>query len=303
MNSDRDNLNNTQAEKPRAGVDAMISEAMDLELAGDHTRAAAFWRLIDEKYPTERASVRALRQGMNDLRHTAPPPKDFTSAVMVRLASEDDLDALDVTARAELEASAQAVIDDTPLAHTRAKPRMMRRLLRPRISTTTIAFVLGMCVTAGLVVIAAKYHNPESRSIAGEMAVQRAMQMPETPAVMESVPPSRLQPALRLGEGERYERSWQQGESQIAIMGGSGAIHAHVPIGLAPLASPVRYASADGVAMRGAMVVFDPLWRMREQGRGTGVLQSVDQSAVPIGNVDGSRIQLDAAGLLVLPVR
>jgi hypothetical protein len=55
--------------------------------------------------------------------------------------------------------------------------------------------------------------------------------------------------------------------------------------------------------MRGATVVFDPLWRMREQGRGTGVLQSIERSAVPIGNVDGSRIQLDSAGMLVLPVR
>lgn len=303
MNSDRDNSKSTGADKPRASVDAMISEAMDLELAGDQTRAAAVWRLIDEKYPAERLSVRALRAGMNDLRQTAPRAKDFTSAVMVRMAGEDDLDALDVTARAELEASAQAVIDETPRVHARETPGLLQRFVRPRISTTTVAFVLGMCVTAGLVVIAAKYHKPEQRSLAGDMAVQRALQMPETPAVTESVPLSRLQPALRLGEGARYEQAWRQGDSQIAIMGGSGAIHAHVPIGLAPLASPVRYASASGVAMRGATVVFDPHWRMREQGRGTGVLQPVERAAVPIGNVDGSRIQIDAAGMLVLPVR
>ncbi|MFY7897179.1 MAG: hypothetical protein ACOVP8_13175, partial [Phycisphaerales bacterium] len=75
MNSNRDNLSNPQADKPRASVDAMISEAMDLELAGDHTRAAAVWRLIDEKYPAERATVRALREGMSDLRRTSPPHK------------------------------------------------------------------------------------------------------------------------------------------------------------------------------------------------------------------------------------
>jgi hypothetical protein len=299
MNSNRDNLSNSQADKPRASVDAMISEAMDLELAGDHARAAAVWRLIDEKYPAERATVRTLREGMSDLRRTTPPHKDFTSAVMVRMASEDDLDALDVTARAELEASAQAVVDDAPRMHAPAKAGSLRRFVRPRISATTVAFLLGMCATAALVVIAAKYHKPEARSLVGEMAVQRAMQMPETPAVTETAPVARL----RLGDGTRYERAWEQRGSQLAIMGGSGAIHAHVPIGLAPLASPVRYASADGVAMRGATVVFDPLWRMREQGRGTGVLQSIERSAVPIGNVDGSRIQLDSAGMLVLPVR
>jgi hypothetical protein len=318
MNSDRDNT--SKAGMPRASVDAMISEAMDLELAGDDARAADVWRLIDEKYPADRAVVRGLRQGMRDLRGAAPMSdrkhepanRDFTSAVMVRLASEDDLDALDVTARAELEASAQAVIDDesTPRVHAPAKrANSLQRLTRLRISTTTIAFVLGMCVTTALVVVATKYHKPHERSIAGEMAVQRAMQMPETPAITDAQTQGR-QPLLRLGNATRYERARERGESTMAtmtIMGGSGAIHARVPIGLAPFSSPVTYASNEGVAMRGATLVFDPLWRMRERGLGTGVLQPPERAGMPIGEMVGelssSRIQIDGTGMLVLPVR
>jgi hypothetical protein len=41
---------------------------------------------------------------------------------------------------------------------------------------------------------------------------------------------------------------------------------------------------------------------MREQGMGTGVLQPSDQTGVPVGRIEGARIQLDATGMLILPI-
>jgi hypothetical protein len=260
-----------------------------------------------------------VRQGLIDLRNQPNPTKDFTSAVMVRLAGEDDLDALEVATRAQLEASTQFITDVADVAafantasadNALNSPAPRRKslwhtLTRPRLSATTVAFVLGMCVTTALVVIASKYQRPEERSLAGELAIQRALQLPETPAVVEqpsTIAASRMQPALRLSEGSRYERPWTTGSSQLTLAGGSGAIHARIPIGIATFASPVVLASSEGLATQGAKIVFDPLWRMREQGMGTGVLQPSDQTGVPVGRIEGARIQLDATGMLILPI-
>ncbi len=319
MNSDFDNTMPNASNAPRASVDAMISEAMDLELIGDFDAARAVWKIIHEKYPADRETVRAVRQGLIDLRNQPNPTKDFTSAVMVRLAGEDDLDALEVATRAQLEASTQFITDVADVAafantasadNALNSPAPRRKslwhtLTRPRLSATTVAFVLGMCVTTALVVIASKYQRPEERSLAGELAIQRALQLPETPAVVEqpsTIAASRMQPALRLSEGSRYERPWTTGSSQLTLAGGSGAIHARIPIGIATFASPVVLASSEGLATQGAKIVFDPLWRMREQGMGTGVLQPSDQTGVPVGRIEGTRIQLDATGMLILPI-
>ena len=332
MNSDFDNISKRDTPRdseapnasnaPRASVDAMISEAMDLELIGDFDAARAVWKIIHEKYPADRETVRAVRQSLIDLRNQPNPTKDFTSAVMVRLAGEDDLDALEVATRAQLEASTQFIADVADVADVAAfantasadnalnspAPRrksLWHTLTRPRLSATTVAFVLGMCVTTALVVIASKYQRPEERSLAGELAIQRALQLPETPAVVEqpsTIAASRMQPALRLSEGSRYERPWTTGSSQLTLAGGSGAIHARIPIGIATFASPVVLASSEGLATQGAKIVFDPLWRMREQGMGTGVLQPSDQTGVPVGRIEGTRIQLDATGMLILPI-
>jgi hypothetical protein len=319
MNSEFDNTMPNASNAPRASVDAMISEAMDLELIGDFDAARAVWKIIHEKYPADRETVRAVRQGLIDLRNQPNPTKDFTSAVMVRLAGEDDLDALEVATRAQLEASTQFIADVADVAafantasadNALNSPAPRRKslwhtLTRPRLSATTVAFVLGMCVTTALVVIASKYQRPEERSLAGELAIQRALQLPETPAVVEqpsTIAASRMQPALRLSEGSRYERPWTTGSSQLTLAGGSGAIHARIPIGIATFASPVVLASSEGLATQGAKIVFDPLWRMREQGMGTGVLQPSDQTGVPVGRIEGARIQLDATGMLILPI-
>jgi hypothetical protein len=319
MNSEFDNTMPNASNAPRASVDAMISEAMDLELIGDFDAASAVWKIIHEKYPADRETVRAVRQGLIDLRNQPNPTKDFTSAVMVRLAGEDDLDALEVATRAQLEASTQFIADVADVAafantasadNALNSPAPRRKslwhtLTRPRLSATTVAFVLGMCVTTALVVIASKYQRPEERSLAGELAIQRALQLPETPAVVEqpsTIAASRMQPALRLSEGSRYERPWTTGSSQLTLAGGSGAIHARIPIGIATFASPVVLASSEGLATQGAKIVFDPLWRMREQGMGTGVLQPSDQTGVPVGRIEGARIQLDATGMLILPI-
>lgn len=319
MNSEFDNTMPNASNAPRASVDAMISEAMDLELIGDFDAARAVWKIIHEKYPADRETVRAVRQGLIDLRNQPNPTKDFTSAVMVRLAGEDDLDALEVATRAQLEASTQFITDVADVAafantasadNALNSPAPRRKslwhtLTRPRLSATTVAFVLGMCVTTALVVIASKYQRPEERSLAGELAIQRALQLPETPAVVEqpsTIAASRMQPALRLSEGSRYERAWATGSSQLTLAGGSGAIHARIPIGIATFASPVVLASSEGLATQGAKIVFDPLWRMREQGMGTGVLQPSDQTGVPVGRIEGARIQLDATGMLILPI-
>jgi len=319
MNSEFDNTMPNASNAPRASVDAMISEAMDLELIGDFDAARAVWKIIHEKYPADRETVRAVRQGLIDLRNQPNPTKDFTSAVMVRLAGEDDLDALEVATRAQLEASTQFITDVADVAafantasadNALNSPAPRRKslwhtLTRPRLSATTVAFVLGLCVTTALVVIASKYQRPEERSLAGELAIQRALQLPETPAVVEqpsTIAASRMQPALRLSEGSRYERPWTTGSSQLTLAGGSGAIHARVPIGIATFASPVVLASSEGLATQGAKIVFDPLWRMREQGMGTGVLQPSDQTGVPVGRIEGTRIQLDATGMLILPI-
>lgn len=313
-NHNRDEAGRSGAE-PRASIDAMISEAMDLELAGDHARAAAVWKLIDAKYAGQREVVNGLRSGLEHLREHRPATKDFTSAVMVRLAGDDDLDALVTASRTHLDESASDIADDdaaqtsttvgtrhkSASGISRSRDSMWRRLTRLRVSTTTIAFVLGMCATTVLVVIASKYPRPEPRSIAGEQAIQRAMQLPETPEIADSTPMMKLHPGLRMSGSDRYERSYASGSS-LTIAGGSGAIHARVPIGIAPFASPVTLASGDGVLTQGARVVFDPLWRMREQGLGEGVLQPTDRTVLPIGRVRGDRIELDAAGMLVMPV-